>query len=467
VNNLSDIIIRNGLIVTDTKQYKADIRIAGDKISQIGSKLPKSENGEREIEADGLLILPGGIDPHVHLSLPDYIPEKYRWADDFESGSKAALAGGITTLGCISVPDQNETPLGTLKRETKAAQQQAIADIMIHPVLSAPTEEILQEFPRLVQKGCTTIKVFMCTKDFDEHPLEYLKALQAAKNAGILTMIHCEDNAIITATCQAMTVEGRGSLANYAESRPVISEVVATQRAVAMCETTGAPIYVVHLSSERALHVCKEAQVRSLPVHVEGRPIFFYLTQEQYLKPDGALYVVQPPLREANDITALWEGVSKGSIHTVATDHAPHTREQKLDPSLTVLDLLPGINELQVMLPMLHSRGVLEGRISLERFVELTSTNVAKLFGLYPRKGTIQVGSDADLALWDPSEEREVKNAELFSKAGFSIYEGTKITGWPQVTIRRGEVVYEDRRITAKPNSGQVVQRLHRQALHQ
>lgn len=467
MNNLSDIIIRNGLIVTDTKQYKADIRIAGDKISQIGSKLPKSENGEREIEADGLLILPGGIDPHVHLSLPDYIPEKYRWADDFESGSKAALAGGITTLGCISVPDQNETPLGTLKRETKAAQQQAIADIMIHPVLSAPTEEILQEFPRLVQKGCTTIKVFMCTKDFDEHPLEYLKALQAAKNAGILTMIHCEDNAIITATCQAMTVEGRGSLANYAESRPVISEVVATQRAVAMCETTGAPIYVVHLSSERALHVCKEAQVRSLPVHVEGRPIFFYLTQEQYLKPDGALYVVQPPLREANDITALWEGVSKGSIHTVATDHAPHTREQKLDPSLTVLDLLPGINELQVMLPMLHSRGVLEGRISLERFVELTSTNVAKLFGLYPRKGTIQVGSDADLALWDPSEEREVKNAELFSKAGFSIYEGTKITGWPQVTIRRGEVVYEDRRITAKPNSGQVVQRLHRQALHQ
>lgn len=467
MNDLSDIIIRNGLVVTDIKQYKADIRIAGDKISQIGSNLPKSENGEREIDADGLLILPGGIDPHVHLSLPDYVPEKYRWADDFESGSKAALAGGITTLGCISVPDQNETPLGTLKRETKAAQQQAIADIMIHPVLSSPTEEILLEFPRLVEKGCTTIKVFMCTNDFDEHSLEYIKALQAAEDAGILTMIHCEDNAIITATCQAMMVEGRGSLANYAESRPVISEVVATQRAVSMCETTGASIYVVHLSSERALQVCKEAQARSLPVYVEGRPIFLYLTQEQYLKPDGALYVVQPPLREANDIAALWEGVSKGSIHTVATDHAPHTREQKLDPTLNVLDLLPGINELQVMLPMLHSKGVLKGKISLEHFVELTSTNVAKLFGLYPRKGTIQVGSDADLTLWDPSEEREVKNTEMFSKAGFSIYEGTKITGWPQITIRRGEVVYEGRKITAQPNSGQVVQRLHRQALNQ
>jgi dihydropyrimidinase len=466
VNKMSDIIIRNGLIVTDTKQYKADIRIAGDKISEIESNLQKSENSEREIDADGLLILPGGIDPHVHLSLPGHVPEKYQWADDFESGSKAALAGGITTLGCISVPDQDETPLGTLKRETKAAQQQAIADIMIHPVLLPPTEEILHEFPQLVEKGCTTIKIFMCN-GFDEHSLEYLKAVQAAKDAGILTMIHCEDNAIITATCQAMMVEGRGSLTNYAESRPVISEVVATQRAVAMCETTGAPIYVVHLSSERALRVCEEAHARSLPVYVEGRPIFLYLTREQYLKPDGALYVVQPPLREANDIAALWEGISKGSIHTVATDHAPHTREQKLDPALNVIDLLPGINELQVMLPMLHSEGILKGKISLERFVELTSTNVAKLFGLYPRKGTIQVGSDADLALWDPSEKREVKSIEMFSKARFSIYEDMKITGWPQITIRRGEVVYEGRKITAQPSSGQVVQRLLPQALNQ
>lgn len=463
---MSDIIIRNGLIVTDTNEYKSDIRITGDKISEIGHNLPKSENSEREIDADGLVILPGGIDPHVHLSLPDNVPEKYRWADDFESGSKAGLAGGITTLGCVSVPDQNETPLGTLKRETKAAQQQAIADIMIHPVLLSPTEGILREFPKLVEKGCTTIKVFMCTDDFDEHSLEYLKALQAAKDAGILTMIHCEDNAIITATCQSMMVEGRGSLTDYAESRPVISEVIATQRAVAMCETTGAPIYVVHLSSERALQVCREAHARSLPVYVEGRPIFLYFTQEKYLKPDGALYVVQPPLREAKDIAALWEGISKGSIHTVATDHAPHTREQKLDPSLNVIDLLPGINELQVMLPMLYSKGVLTGKISLKRFVELTSTNVAKLFGLYPQKGAIQIGSDADLALWDLSEEREVKNAEMFSKAGFSIYEGVKITGWPQITIRRGEVVYEGKRVTAQPSSGQVVHRLPPQALN-
>lgn len=453
--------------MTDTKQYKADIRIVGEKIVEIGFNLPKSENNGCMIDADGLSILPGGIDPHVHLSLPNYVPEKYHWADDFESGSKAALAGGITTLGCISVPESNETPLGTLKRETRAVQQQAIADIMIHPVLQAPTEEILQEFPQLVKNGCTSVKVFMCTDDFDEYSLGYLKALKAAKNAGILTMIHCEDNAIITATSQALIAEGRGSLSNYAESRPIISEVVATQRAVAMCEATGALIYVVHLSSERALQVCEEAQVRSLPVYVEGRPIFLYLTRAQYLKPEGALYVVQPPLREKNDVTALWEGIRKGTIHTIATDHAPHTREQKLDPSLNVTDLLPGINELQVMLPMLYSKGVLEGRISLERFVALTSTNTAKLFGLYPQKGTIQVGSDADLVLWDLTEQREVKNAETFSKAQFSIYEGMMITGWPQITIRRGDVVYEGRKISVQPGSGQVVKRIHPQTLNQ
>ncbi|MBD3190519.1 MAG: amidohydrolase family protein [Candidatus Heimdallarchaeota archaeon] len=462
---LTEIIIRDGLIVLAAKQYKADIRIVGKKIAEIGSNLSKSDNTEQEIDARGLLVLPGGIDPHVHLSLPDFVPAKYQWADDFESGSKAALAGGITTLGCISVPDKEETPLGTLQREVKKAQQQIIADLMVHPVLRNPTEEIFQEFPQLVEKGCTTIKVFMVTKDFDEHSLEYLKALKTAKDLGILTMIHCEDYAIISATCETMMAEGRGSLRNYAESRPVVSEEVATQRAVAMCESTGAPIYVVHLSSERALRVCEEAQARSLPVYVEGRPIFFYLTEDQYLKPDGALYVVQPPLRKGTDTAALWDGLQKGTIHTVATDHAPHMREQKLDPSLNVTKLQPGINELQVMLPMLHAKGVATGKISLERFVALTSTNVAKLFGLYPQKGTIQVGSDADLVLWDLKEEREIKNEDMFSKTGFSIYKGMKITGWPQLTIRRGEIVYKDKKILASVGSGQVVHQEKYQAL--
>lgn len=463
---MSNIIIRNGLIVTDTKQYKADIRIKDEKIVEIGVNLPKSENMEQVINADGLTILSGGIDPHVHLSLPDYVPEEFQWADDFESGSKAALAGGITTLGCISVPDQDETPLGTIERESKTILQQAIADIMIHPVIFTPTDEILQEIPQLIVKGCSTIKIFMVTDDFDENTPGYIKAIQAAADNGMLTMIHCEDNKIIKETCKQMISEGRGSLSNYADSRPIDSEVVATQLAVKICETTGAPIYVVHLSSERALQVCEDAQKRFLPVYVEGRPIFLYLSREEYLKPDGAFYVVQPPLREKSDNKALWVGLRNGSIHTVATDHAPHTREQKLNPSLNVSKLVPGINELQAMLPMLHHRGVVEKKITLERFVALTSTNVAKLFGIYPQKGTIQVGSDADLVIWDFNEEREIKDEDMFSKAGFSIYDGKKVVGWPKTTIRRGEVVYNNREIIAQPGTGKVVNRGQTQHLN-
>ena len=451
--------IRNGRIVTAERQTEADIRIIGEKIAEIGPDLPPSAGEEREIDARGLLVLPGGIDPHVHLTMPQSVPAAYHWADDFTSGSQAALAGGITTLGNMSIPDDGETPLASLEREAQLVRQQAIADVMLHPLLIPPIEDALSELPRLVAQGFTSLKVFMVMQDFDSHSSDYLAALKAAGEMGILTLIHCEDAAIISVTSQALLAEGRGSLRYYAESRPVVAEEVATQRAVAMCEATGSPIYVVHLSSERALRVCEQAGARGLPVYVEGRPTFLHLTRDRYLDPDGALYVVQPPLREAHDVAALWEALDRGTIHTIATDQASRTREQKLNPALNVIDLRPGVNELQVMLPMLHSEGVLKGRLSLERFVALSATNAARLFGLYPRKGTIAVGSDADLVLWDPAKTRQIRGAELMSRAGFSIYEGLEVTGWPQITIRRGEVVYEEGRITAQPGTGQLLRR--------
>jgi dihydropyrimidinase len=455
---LQNLVIRNGLIVTAEGQFEGDIRIRGDEIVEIGHDLPRCEGDERELDAQGLLVLPGGIDPHVHLTLPKSVPATDRWVDDLTSGSQAALAGGITTVGNMSFPQPGETPLATLKREINLVQQQAVADVMLHPVLLPPVEAAIRELPQMVAAGHTSIKVFMCMEAFDKHVLAYLAALQAAGEAGMLTMIHCEDLSIISAATEVLLAEGRGSLRYYAESRPVISEVVATQRAVGMCEATGAPIYVVHLSSERALRVCEEAQARALPVYVETRPLYLYLTQERYFDPDGAVYVGQPPLREAHDVAALWDGLARGTVHTVGTDHAPWTREQKLDPALNVANLRPGVSNLQVMLPMLYSEGVLKGKISLEQFVALTSTNAAKLFGLYPRKGTIAVGSDADLVLWNPTESRVVRGSELFSRAGFSIYEGTEVTGWPRITIRRGQVVYKDGRITAQPGRGRLIQ---------
>jgi dihydropyrimidinase len=260
-------------------------------------------------------------------------------------------------------------------------------------------------------------------------------------------------------TTRALLAEGKTSFEYYTRSRPIVSEVVATQRAIAMAETTGASIYIVHLAAARALEAVTEARARLLPVAVETRPLYLHLTDDVYQNPDGGLFVGMPPIRTALDREALWQGLKDGSIDTVATDHAPWMRQQKLTPEHTIASPRPGVNNLQFMLPMLFSEGVAGGRISLERFVAVTSENAAKLFGLYPQKGTIAPGSDADLVVWDATEKRTINDRDTYSKAGFSIYAGTEVTGWPQLTIRRGEVVYEQGRVRGRQASGRLVAR--------
>jgi dihydropyrimidinase len=382
-----------------------------------------------------------------------------KWADDFTSGSEAALAGGITTLGNMTFIRPGESLLQGLNREAALVREQAIADVILHPVIGDPRPAILDEIPSLVDAGHTDIKFFMSTPTYDRDALGYLRATEVAGQSGMLTMIHCEDYPLIAWSIERLMASGRGSLRNYPASRPIVSEVVATQRAVALCEATSAPVYVVHLSSEGALRACQHGQARGLPVYVETRPLYLHLTSERFLDPDGAKYVGQPPLREPSDVEALWAGLASGAVHTVCTDHAPWTLEHKLDPSLNVDNLRPGVENLQTMLPMLYDEGVRTGRITLERLVEVTATNVAKLFGLYPRKGTIVAGADADLVLWNLSETRTIRSADMLSRAGHSIYDGREVTGWPTLTVRRGEVVYENGRIAGSPGSGQVIPR--------
>ena len=239
----------------------------------------------------------------------------------------------------------------------------------------------------------------------------------------------------------------------------MISEVVATQRAVAIAEATGAPVYIVHLSSQRALEVCADAQARGVPVHVETRPFYLHLTRERLEEADGAKYIGQPPLREQHDVDALWAGIQQGVVNTVCTDHAPWSLAAKLDPALTITRLRPGAENLQTMVPMLYSEGVRTGRISLRRFVEVTATNAARLFGLYPRKGVIAVGSDADIVVFDAERTRTVERGMLQSNADYSVYEGWSVTGWPEVTLRRGEIVYQDDTVIGTPGSGVLVRR--------
>jgi len=454
-----NMIIRNANVYTVEKQFISDIRIAEGRIVEIGKIIPKDDETAQEIDASGFLVLPGGIDPHVHLTLPESVPNGERWVDDFTTGSWAALAGGITTVGNISFPEMGETPVETLERESRIVAKQAIVDFILHPVIMQPSKAVLEQIPVIASKGHSSIKIFMVTKTFDNHYAEFLEIIRNAGKQGLISMIHCEDESTISAATKMLLSEGKRALKFYAESRPVESEVLATARAIEMCNISGAPIYVVHLSSRKALEICERAVKRNLSVYVETRPMYLHFTKDRFLEPDGPLFVGQPPLRESEDVAYIWQGLARGSVNTIGTDHAPWTREQKLHPSHTITNLRPGVNNLQVMLPLLYSEGVVKGKISIAQFVSLTATNSAKIFGLYPRKGTIAVGSDADLVLWDPNLTRIIHSDQMFSRAGFSVYEGMKVTGWPVITIRRGEVVYQDVKITAQPGSGQLIKR--------
>ncbi|MBV9170085.1 MAG: amidohydrolase family protein [Chloroflexi bacterium] len=451
-----DLVLRGGTLCTASETARADVGIGEGRIVQIGGEM----QARQEVDATGKLLLPGGVDAHVHLSNPTRDEAGPRWVDDFSSGSAAALAGGVTCVGNMSFPGRggpNEGPLATLERETRVANETSLADVFLHPVISDPTPTVLDEIPHLLDAGCSSIKIFMSNAQFDQQAVSYVEAIRRAGAASLLSMLHCEDFSVMQHATDALVKAGKTSLRYFAESRPVAAEVLATQRAVAIAEVTNAPVYLVHLSSERALEVCADAQARGLAVYVETRPLYLYLTSERLLTADGPLYIGQPPLREQSDIDALWAGLRQGTIQTVCTDHAPWSRDAKMDPSMSITKLRPGVENLQTLVPMLYSEGVRKGRISLQRFVELTSTNAARLFGLYPRKGTLAIGSDADIVVFDPELERTIEPSMLKSNADYSVYEGWRVTGWPVISFRRGEAVFREDAVIAEPGSGVVL----------
>ena len=446
----SRLLIRGGTVVNADGTRRADVVVADDRIVQIAASISMA-GGMEVIDATGKLVLPGGIDPHTHLQ-PAFV-------DDLTSGSRAALAGGITTLGSFSAPRRDETPIAALDRMTTLIGEQAIADFILHTNAGNPRAEFLPSLPDLVARGQPSIKVFMVGADFGTHIGAFIQLLEAARAVGVVTLVHCEDGALLAAAVRRLTAEGRTSLANYGESRPVLAEVTATQQAMALCENTRAPMHVVHLSSARALDACRAARKAGLPVSVETRPLYIHLTDEAMKGPDAPLFVGQPPLRTRDDVEAMWSGLLDGTIDFLATDHAPWTREQKLDPALTIARVRPGVSNLQHMLPMYFSEAR-DRRMPLERFVATTSANAAKRFGLYPRKGVIAEGSDADLVIWNPQRRDTVRAADYHSNSDYSVYEGRVVTGWPEVTIRRGAIVARGINVLAAPGSGALIPRV-------
>jgi dihydropyrimidinase len=446
----TELFIRGGQVVNADGVLTADVRVVGQSITEIGRNLVAG-GGARVINAAGHLVMPGGIDPHTHL-VPSF-------ADDLTSGSMAALAGGITTVGTFSGPRQGESVIAALDRMSATVRAEAIADVILHTAAWPPNVEFIAALPQLVEKGQPSIKFFMVRTDFGAQIEAVIKTLEAARDAGVVTMLHCEDGAMLAAAVRRLTVAGKTTLDNYIESRPVIAEVAATSQAAALCEDRRAPVYLVHMSSARALDACRAARKAGAPLYIETRPLFIHLSEERLRGPDYQLYVGQPPLRPRADVDAMFRGLIDGSIDVLGTDHAPWTRAQKMDPSLSISRVRPGASDLQFMLPMYFSEGVGKRKLTLPRFVATTSTNAARIFGLYPKKGVIRVGADADIAIWDPKRTAPVLAANDLSKSDYSPYEGWSVTGWPVTVIRRGEVVVEQGRVTGVAGSGQLALR--------
>ncbi len=448
--------MRGGTVVTAGGQADCDVAIRDGLISQLGG----SPRGRRELNARGALVLPGGLDLHVHLSSPESAePGVPAWADDFDSGTAAAAAGGITTVGNMTFPVPGDSLARALDRDLGAARDQARVDYLLHPVLAEPTAAALDELPALARAGHTSVKLFMVAEEFDSHADQMIEAVRIAGQHGMLTLIHCEDGPLVRHAGEHLVRAGRGGLEHFAASRPVAAERAAVARAVSICEATGSPVCVVHLSSRDALAAARAGKARGLPVFVETRPLYLYLTSESLAAPDGARFIGAPPLREATDVAALWAGLADGAVDTVGSDHAPWRLADKLDPSQDVTTARQGVADLETMLPMLFDAGVAAGRLSLARFVAVTAASPARLAGLWPRMGTIAPGADADLVVLDPRLERTIDGAAMRSRAGYSPYDGRPVRGWPRFTVSRGEVVYEDGQVTGAPGRGRWLHR--------
>jgi dihydropyrimidinase len=450
-----DLIVRNAHTVTVGGQSLTDIGISDGRIVQLGGAMAAQE----EVDAAGCFVTPGGVDPHVHLTPPVRNSDEWNWSDDFESGTQAAVVGGVTTVGNMAFPGYEGTIADAIRLDSEEANRLAVTDYFLHPVLMRASDENLACIAPLHKAGHTSIKFFLSFSNFDRHVDDFLKAMRITKEHGGIALVHCEDAAIMECCCTLLREAGKTDPKYFPESRPVQSEVVATHRAVGFAETTGCPTYVVHLASARALEACHDGRRRGVPLYVETRPLYLHLTRERFEEEQGAKYAGAPPLRDESDVDALWAALSFGNVDTLATDHAPWTLEEKLDPAFDATNLRQGVADLETCLPMLYSAGVLTGRITREQFVAVTSTNPAKLFGLYPQKGTIAVGSDADLVIWDDDLVRTVEGSKMYSRAGYSPYDGFDVQGWPRMTISRGDIVQEEGRVVASPGRARLVAR--------
>jgi dihydropyrimidinase len=338
----------------------------------------------------------------------------------------------------------------------------SLADFAFHVVVTDPSDAATRELPSLASDGYGGLKVFMVSSRFDERVTDYIRLLRAAANAGMLVAVHAEDHEIVARATTELHSAGHDAVRYFPASRPAEAEDVAIRSATQLAGKTGASLYLVHLSSRLALAALAEAKTRGLRIHGETRPLYLYLTRERFERPDAALWVGQPPLRDNEDVDAMWDALQSGLLDTVGTDHYPHLRAAKLAPDLAFDQVPPGVANLETLLPMLYSEGVRRGRLTVERMVDVLATSPARIAGLRS-KGEIAVGRDADVVIFDPELTRTIRATEMHSACDYDPYEGWVVTGWPLLTLLRGEVAYASGEILARPGQGRLALR---QATH-
>jgi dihydropyrimidinase len=456
-------LIKHGTIVTAADEYKADLLIDGETIALIGANLDP-DLADEVIDATGLYLLPGGVDVHTHLDMPW---RGVRTADDFYTGHRAAVFGGTTTHVDFSVQSKGGALQQAVAEWSANAKEKALIDYGFHVAITDLTDSVLAEIAELPKIGVTSIKMFMAYKDsLQVDDLTMFKSFQVAKTSGVLSLVHAENgDAIEVLTAQALTA-GNTEPIYHALTRPPELEAEATARAIWLAKVAGdAPLFVVHCTCADALAAVSAARHRGQSVYAETCTQYLFFTKDDLLgTPDdefnGAKFVCSPPLREKSDQIALWHGLATGDLASVSTDHCPWSyAEQKTLGRESFAKIPNGVPGIEDRLYMLWEAGVRSGRMTRSHFVAVTATNPAKLFGMYPKKGTLAVGSDADIVLWDGGAEHTVSAATHHSNIDYNLFEGYKVHGKPVKVLVRGQVAVDGEQLLAEPGSGRFIHR--------
>ncbi len=456
-----DLVIRGGVVATASDTVKADVGIAGGRITAVAEDLGE---GARVIEAAGKLVLPGGVEAHCHIEQESGMG--IMAADDYKSGSISAAFGGNTTIVPFAAQHRGQSLRDVVKLYHDRAGPKSVIDYAFHLIVSDANEQVLgQELPALIQEGYTSFKVFLTYPLLKLADEDFLNVLSVAREHGAMTMVHAENDDVIRWLSERLLQGGHTAPRYHAMSHARIAEAEASNRAIQLARLIDTPLLVVHVSTDEAASVIRKAQDDGLKIFAETCPQYLFLTADDLDRDgmDGAMFCCSPPPRDAADQEAMWRGLRNGTFQVFSSDHAPYrfdeTGKLHAGPNPPFKSIANGVPGIELRMPLLFSEGVGKGRLSLNEFVALTSTNAAKIYGLHPRKGTIAVGGDADIAIWDPERKVTVTHDLLHDNVDYTPYAGMELTGWPETVINRGRIVVEAGELHVEPGSGDFLER--------